>query len=290
MIRYLLLAVAASGLVFTGCRHRCCLNDPGRQPRPFLPSAPSNPSNPYLLPPAGLPTTPTPPGGSAVAPPVGPVDPRNYPPPVLGPITPAPSTKPPPEVLFPDPLPKSSSRSASPGDPSHGALGSPVKPPTAEPPVASKSASSTTGLAGYVRVKEGIATGRKPTLDGFDSLKRSGFRTVIYLHPAGADLSAVQDVVSKRGLTLVAIETTPERLADAIAAFNTAVADKATRPVYVFDDDGLRAGFLWYLHFRTTEAMNDDAARIRAKPLGLTDQGDEAHAFALATQRYLETR
>ena len=36
--------------------------------------------------------------------------------------------------------------------------------------------------------------------------------------------------------------------------------------------------------------VNDDAARVRAKPLGLTDQSDEAKAFALATQRYLETR
>jgi protein tyrosine phosphatase (PTP) superfamily phosphohydrolase (DUF442 family) len=139
-------------------------------------------------------------------------------------------------------------------------------------------------------VTTGVASGRKPTLEGFDSLKQSGYRTVIYLHTAGADVSAARDVATKRGLAFIPIETTPEKLAGALEAFNAAVGDKTARPVYVFDDDGVRAGAVWYLHFRTVEAMNDDAARVRARPLGLTDQGDEARAFALATQRILETR
>lgn len=288
MRHYLMIAVAAGLIVATGCRHRCCRpasNSP--PPRPFLPSAPSSP---YLLPPAGVPTAPAP-GNSSVVPPVGPVDPRNYPPPVLDPITPAPSTKPPTEILFPDPLPGgSSSRSASPGDPGPGVLGGPVKPQTSEPPVSAKPPTGAAGLPGYVRVKEGVATGRKPGLDGFDSLKQAGYRTMIYLHPAGADLSAVRDLVARRGFALVAIETTPEKLSAALQAFNAALADKSARPVYVFDDDGVRAGALWYLHFRTVEAMNDDTARVRARPLGFTDQGDEARAFDLAIQRYLETR
>lgn len=293
MTRYVFLAAVVLSVLAAGCRHRCCrLNEPGRQPRPFLPSAPNSP---YLLPPAGLPTTPTPSGESTIAPSVGPAGPSNYPPPVLGPITsPAPSkpptTPPPAEILFPDPLPGTSSRSASPGDPGHGVLGGPAKPPTTEPPMSLKPATGPTGLAGSVRVKDGIASGRLPGLDGFNALKQSGYRTILYLHPSGADLSALQDVVTKRGLALVTIETTPERLPLALAAFNSALADPAARPLFVADDDGLRAGYLWYLHFRTVEAMNDDLARIRAKPLGLTDNGEEARAFALATQRYLETR
>lgn len=294
MKRYLLLVAVVSSVLVAGCRHRCCrLNEPGRQPRPFLPSAPSSP---FLLPPAGVPTTPAPSGGATpIAPSVGPAGPSNYPPPVLGPITspaptPAPATTPPAEILFPDPLPGGSSRSASPGDPGHGVLGGPAKPSGTEPPVALKPSGSPTGLAGFVRVKDGVASGRKPGLDGFDALKQSGYRTVVYLHPAGADLAPLQDVVTKRGLALVTIETTPERLSLALAAFNSALADPAARPVFVSDDDGLRAGYLWYLHFRTVEAMNDETARIRAKPLGLTDVGEEARAFALATQRYLETR
>jgi hypothetical protein len=139
-------------------------------------------------------------------------------------------------------------------------------------------------------VKEGLATGRKPTLDGFDALKRASFRTVIYLHPAGADWSAAREVAVKRGLAFVAIETTPEKLAAAIDRFNATVADTARQPIYVCDDDGVRAGAIWYLHFRTADSLNDDVARVRARPLGLSEEGDEAKAFAMATQRYLESR
>jgi protein tyrosine phosphatase (PTP) superfamily phosphohydrolase (DUF442 family) len=264
-------------LFAAGCRHKCALNDPHHRPSPYRPQAPNSP---YLLPPAGVPTTPLP-GGSTLIPGVAPgvpTDPRNFQPPGGG--------RPAPEVLFPDPLPGGgSSRSSTPGDPGFGVLGAPARP---QPGIAANP--QPTGLAGFVKVKDGVASGRKPTLEGFDALKQAGYRTVIYLHPTGADVSAAKDVAEKRNLRFVAIETTPEKLADALAQFNAVVADRATRPAYVYDDDGVRAGAVWYLHFRTAEAMNDDAARVRAKPLGLTDQTDEAKAFALATQRYLETR
>jgi protein tyrosine phosphatase (PTP) superfamily phosphohydrolase (DUF442 family) len=276
VIRRVMIATAAVGLALAaGCKHKCCLNDPCRQPKPYLPSAPSNP---VLLPPAGLPTTPAPGPGAAI-PPVGP-DLRNYPPPA----------RPAPEVLFPDPLPGSgSSRSTPPGSATPNFLGGPVKP-TAEPPASPRGSDASPKLPGYVKVKEGLASGRKPTLDGFDALKQAGFRTVLYLHPAGADLSAVKEVAAKRSLAFVAIEATPEKLATAIEQFNATVADTARHPVYVFDDDGVRAGAIWYLHFRTADSLGDDVARVRARPLGFTEEGDEAKAFALATQRYLEMR
>ncbi len=180
----LIFAAAVTGLAFAaGCKHKCCLNDPGRRPQPYLPQAPNTP---FLLPPAGVPTTPAPGPGSAVIPPVGPADLRNYPPP----------GKPAPEVLLPDPIPGGSSN----GNSGSGFLGGPVNPQTPEPPATQKKSDSPpTNLPGYARVKEGIASGRKPSLDGFDALKQAGFRTVIYLHPAGADVAAVKDVAAKRG-------------------------------------------------------------------------------------------
>jgi protein tyrosine phosphatase (PTP) superfamily phosphohydrolase (DUF442 family) len=281
MLRRVSLAFAGLVLIFgAGCRHHCSLNDRDCKPSPYRPQAPNTP---YLLPPAGVPTTPAPaPGGPSVIPGVAPgtpTDPRNYQPPGGGPA---------PEVLFPDPLPGGgSTRSASPGDAGFGVLGGPTRPQTPEP---ARATSPQTGLPGFAKVKDGVASGRKPTLEGFDALKQGSYRTVIYLHPAGADTTAAKDVAEKRSLRFVAIETTPEKLADAVAQFNAAVADKAARPVYVYDDDGVRAGAVWYLHFRTAEAMSDDVARVRAKPLGLTDQTEEAKAFSLAIQRYLETR
>lgn len=294
MNHHLLTAAAALGLLFAaGCRHKCCRKEsccPPATARPFLPSAPGGAGNTILLPPAGVPTTPAPGGGSLV-PSVGPGGTSNFPPPDLGLGAPVKPMKPAPEVLLPDPPPGGgSSRSAYPNDPVAGVVGPPARPQTAEPPVSAGKPAAPAGLSGFVKVKDGVASGRKPALEGFDALKAAGYRTVVYLHGAGADVSAAKDVAGKRGLGFAAIEVTPENLATALDLFNATVADKAARPVYVCDDDGLRAGVLWYLHFRTVDSMNDDAARVRARPLGLTDDGDEAKAFALAVQRYLETR
>jgi protein tyrosine phosphatase (PTP) superfamily phosphohydrolase (DUF442 family) len=286
MIRNLIITAVCITIFAVGCQQKCCLNDPNCRPRPFQPPPPPGP---LLLPPANLPTAPggtVPPG--PVVPSVAPSTPGNIPSPFI-PSTPPPSFKPAPEVLFPDPLPGgASSRSSSLGSPGPGVLQSPAKPNAyTEPPVAPR---AMTGLPDYTKVKDGWASGRRPDLDGFASLKQAGYRTVVYLYPTGADISAVRDVAEKRGLAFLSIETTPERLTTALEAFNAAVADKANRPAYVFDDDGMRSGALWYLHFRSADSMNDDESRVRAKPLGLTDRGAEGQAFALAIQRYLANR
>jgi protein tyrosine phosphatase (PTP) superfamily phosphohydrolase (DUF442 family) len=277
-----LFLIAVSGIAFaTGCQQTCCLNKPDCRPKPFQPSAPSGP---YLLPPSNLPTTPAPTG--AVIPSVAP---SNYPPPVLGPIAPGPSLKPPPEVLFPDPLPGGpSSRGISPADRGQPVLQSPTKPSTTpEPPIVP---SVMTGIPGFTKLPDGLASGRKPDIDGFASLKQAGYRTIVYLHPAGTDVSAIRELAGKRELKFIPIETTPEKLTTALEEFNAALADRALRSAYVFDDDGVRAGAMWYLHFKTAKSMNEDAARVRAKPLGLTDRGEEAQAFELAIQRFLSSR
>src|SRR5262245_21629831 len=110
----MLLAVAATGLVFTGCcKHKCCLNDPGRTPNPYRPPAPSTP---FLLPPTNVPTAPAPGamGPDPLVPGVSPA-PSNFPPPSLDLPPSNPSPRPAPEVLPPDPLPGSgSSRGSAP--------------------------------------------------------------------------------------------------------------------------------------------------------------------------------
>src|SRR5439155_9774397 len=106
---------------------------------------------------------------------------------------------------------------------------------------------------------------------GFDALKKAGYRTAIYLHPASADVSAVRSLAESRGLNFVAVETTPEKLADAFHQVTTQTADKAARPAYVFDDDGARTGAVWYLHFRTVELESAEVAKIRARAIGLAD-------------------
>jgi hypothetical protein len=279
--RILLLASAALLVAFTGCKH-CCHKKTSNSPC-CPPAGTSGSGGPILLPPAGVPTTP----GSPV-PSVAPGA-SGYPPPSS--IVPSSSGDPTgPKVLFPDPLPGSppgspSARPSQPTGPSF--LGPPAKPvTTAEPPKAQRAA----GLPGYIRVKDGLYAGGKPTLDGFDSLKGAGFRSVVYLHAAGADVSAVKDMASTRDLNFVAIETTPETLGDASKQFDRLATDRLTRPAYVFADEPVRAGAIWYLHFRSVDALGDDVARLRAKTLGLSEAGTEGQAFARAIARVLETR
>jgi hypothetical protein len=174
--------------------------------------------------------------------------------------------------------------SSRPGPPStSNVLGGPVKP-TAEPP----KARTGSGLPGYTKVKDGLYAGRKPAIEGYDSLRSAGFRTVIYLHGPGADVAAVKDLAATRDLHFVAIETTPETLAEASKQFDRVVTDRVTRPAYVFADDDLRAGAVWYLHFLTVDAAGPDVARLKAKPLGLHERGEEGQAFAIAIQKVLE--
>ena len=325
MIRRLLVSAIASGALLgaLGCHHKCCSGSLDAPPRPFYPTPPGGsvvgpPAGGSTIPPTGLPTVP--PVGPSAAPAVpAPAPSSGLPPPDPlfgtpreGNFRPAPAPATPPangsrpaqEILLPDALPNGgASRSQYPAPnrgPTAGVLGGPVRSPgqTTEPPVSKggaapsppRSGSPLAGLPGFTRVKDGVASGRKPTLDGLDALKQAGYRTVVYLHPAGADVTATRDVVEKKGLAFVGIETTPEKLPDALDQFNKAIGTRSARPVYVADDDGVRAGAVWYLHFRTVELQNDDAARIKARALGFTDQGPEATEFLLAVQRYLESR
>jgi len=272
--RILVLASAAFVVAFAGCKHKCWKRDDCCGSGPLPPG--SRP--PTMIPPAGVPTTPgpfPPPAGASPVPSVQP--PSGY--------TPAPKTGP--DVLFPDPWPGSSSSRPTPQQGKTSFLGAPVKPQTTEPP---KASAAPAGLPGYAKVKDGLYAGGKPTLDGFEALKNARFRTVIYLHAPGGDVAAIRDMASTRDLNFIDIETTPEKLADASKEFNRVTADKLNQPAYVFADDNTRAGALWYLHFRFVDSLDNDVARLRAKPLGLNEQGNEGEAFAIAIQKVLESR
>lgn len=274
MVRRILVTAVASGAVLglAGCHHKCCRTDgcsPGiLGPRPFLPSGPGT-----TIPPAGVPVTP----GTTVPPITGS---GGLPPPDLSPsvFPPGTSGRPAPEILTPDPLPGGPSSRGQRPFRSGGILGGPVNGPagqTLEPPVAAKPGSTASakpaGLPGLTKIRDGVATGRRPTLDGFDALKKAGYRTAVYLYPPGADVAAVRDLAETRGLAFAAVETTPEMLADAFGQVSKLAADKSARPLYVFDDDGLRTGAVWYLYFKTVELESPEVSKIRARAIGLAD-------------------
>jgi hypothetical protein len=262
--RSLLLSVLASGMLFlAGCRHKCCRSDGTMAaPAPFLPPGPGS-----TIPPANVPIVP---GGAGVLPPAD--------------LRPLPSTsgRPAPEILLPDPLgPTGTSIQKKPNT---GVLGGPVNGATTlaatlEPPIAAKTekpstTTSANGLPGFTQIKDGVATGRKPALEGFDSLKKDGYKTLIFLHAPGTDVAAVRDLAETRGFTFVPVETTPEKLGDAFEQVSKATAEPSSRPAYIFDDDGSRIGPVWYLHFKTVDLESADVSKIRARALGLADESD----------------
>lgn len=266
--RTIVLSLSAGILLgLAGCKHKCCRQGSSNLPpsAPFLPPGPGS-----TIPPTNVPINPG--AGSAL------------PPPDIRPNT---SNRPAPEILLPDPIgPGGTSSKKS----DNGVLGGPIASPsvTLEPPMAAKKPEAQTtpqaGLPGFTQIGEGFAAGRRPALDGFDTLKKDNYKTVIFLHAPGADVAAVRDLVEARGLTLQAIETTPEKLSEAFEQVKKTVSDKAARPAYLFDDDGTRAAAVLYLHFKTVDLESADVSRIRAKSLGLADDSD----FWPAIRKHLE--
>jgi protein tyrosine phosphatase (PTP) superfamily phosphohydrolase (DUF442 family) len=128
------------------------------------------------------------------------------------------------------------------------------------------------GLSNFqsVKGKANVAAGLKPTPDGYEWLAKNGYKAVVFAHEPAADVTPVKAVCEAAGLKFVGIPTSPETLADATAAFDTAVSAKYG-PVYVCDDSGLRAATLWYAHFRKVDLIGPDPAKVRAGGLGLGD-------------------
>jgi protein tyrosine phosphatase (PTP) superfamily phosphohydrolase (DUF442 family) len=134
------------------------------------------------------------------------------------------------------------------------------------------------GIAQFAQVRDNVATGLRPSLEGLDWLQSSGFKTVIYLHQPGEPDSADRKQVEKRGMKLVTVEVSPATLSTkTVEAFNILVGDAANQPVFVYDRDGALAGTLWYLHLRSAGQLADDAARTQARGLGLREDREGLH-------------
>lgn len=147
------------------------------------------------------------------------------------------------------------------------------------------------GIPRFAYVKKGVASGLTPAPDdGLTWLKASQYRTVLHLRTGdGTNADAHRQATEKFGLRYVSLEVSPESLTkESVDQFFQLVRDGQQHPLFVFDRDGTLAGGLWYLWFRLGEELPDDVARIRARTLGLRDDGDEQQrAMWRAVERYL---
>jgi protein tyrosine phosphatase (PTP) superfamily phosphohydrolase (DUF442 family) len=155
---------------------------------------------------------------------------------------------------------------------------------TKEPP------SFPVGIPQYALVRDKVAAGLRPSLDdGLDWLQTNGFKTVLCLHEPGEPISADRKQVEKRGMKFVSVEVSPGTLTEKIVEeFNRLVGDKGALPLFVYDRDGALAGSLWYLHFRVGHGMGDEAARQKARTLGLREDREGLHQeMWQAAKKYL---
>ena len=284
MSRRIVLCAILTGLLLgsTGCRHLCrrgiCSSRNEDPPRP---------RGDLLIPPptGGLPLAPSPRDSG-------------LPPPTVGSEPSGSRFRPKRETLYPDPLLEAPAISgAKTGEPPPvltipDGLGSKSPSNKAVVPAGFREPTKAPiGLPGFAVVHDRISTGRKPTLDGFDTLTNTGYKTAVYLHHPARDVASTKELAEKKGMTFIAIPTEPTGLKAAYGTFVETVGNAAKRPMYVFDDDGVRTGSLWYLYLRTVESLPDDAAQVKAAALGLRDAtGDEKTNFWLAIQDYLAKR
>jgi protein tyrosine phosphatase (PTP) superfamily phosphohydrolase (DUF442 family) len=145
-------------------------------------------------------------------------------------------------------------------------------------------------IPGFALAKTKVATGLKPFPDGIAWLKANGYRTALHVRAPGEDDKAAQDLFRKNGLDYQTLEIAPGTLnKEAVEAFNRCVTDQGKYPLFVFDKDGATTGALWMLHFRLSEGVSEEKARLEAGRLGWKPEQDPAHkAMAEAVARYLQ--
>lgn len=254
LFRLLLLTLATFGVLTTGCRNRMYRDPPQSYPPPRM-----------AIPPAGIPEGPS-------APPI----PRND-----G------ST----ELLLPQ-SPPGKSRSeypkvipATPPERRGAILGEPEADKPADvaenPEPAETKANNASGIAEFVEVKEGIATGRRPTIDGLDWLKSNGYKTIVYLRPKSKVDASDKRQVEMRDMKYTSMIVAADTLSqDWIDEFNRVVGQSAAQPIFVYGE-AADVGPIWYLHLRTAQFLTHEEAVSRAKRYGLADEDSELMRAAI---------
>ncbi len=308
--RRLLFALPLSLLSLTGCHRWCCRHSGYTPSASALVRASGSSGGLHPLTPCPVPISPGPPPAAPFAPPA------QVAPPALGDPIPGGVTQggfqdvspglvepkwgaakePSVTLEAPQPIPPERPRVADSLPPQS------PEPPTAKPALPAPRAGvvedrrptppQPAGIFGFAPAKDDVSTGRRPMLEGLDWLKERGYRAALYLRPPGEDdVTDRRELETKRGLKYLTLEVSSEKLTkspEIVDEFNRLVADKANRPLFVYDRDGMLAGGLWYLHFRTVDRLSDEEALRKAAELGLKPDKDGPHRdMILAVQKYL---
>lgn len=144
-------------------------------------------------------------------------------------------------------------------------------------------------IAQFAEAKDNVYTGLKPSADGLDWLQANKIGAVMQVRLPDEDDAAIKKQVEDRGMRYVAFEVSPLSLTKEKAdEFIKIIRDARSSGLFVYDQDGSLAGAMWYLQLRWGEVLDDDAAQLRARPLGLQNTLAGPHRdMWLAVQKLL---
>jgi protein tyrosine phosphatase (PTP) superfamily phosphohydrolase (DUF442 family) len=279
--RLLWMAVLLLGLAtLSGCCHTCSRSSTSSPYNSSCQScSPATPLPPRLAPsprPSARPWTPA--------------DTQTSPPPAAPYAPPAPAD---PLPANPDPGVRLEAPIPAEDEPPPARFYPPEEPlPRTTPPTVEEEPGSTPPLPVDIPrfdiVKDNIAGGQQPYPDGVTWLKERGYRTALFLLPAGEEDSAARRLFEKNGLRYLGLRVSPETLTeDVVQRFNEIVADRANRPLFVFDKDGSLTGGLWFLHFRLIDKLPNDKALAEVERLGFRQDDPDHTTMWIAVQKYL---
>jgi protein tyrosine phosphatase (PTP) superfamily phosphohydrolase (DUF442 family) len=242
---------------------------PGGPPNGSFPTAPGGPPS------GSFPTAPGgPPNGSfPTAPSITPMAPKEAPPRVESKWQPGenPDVKPRVQLYAPEAVEKE-------------------KPKISENVAPDKKPSGTfPAIPQFAEVKTNVYTGLRPGNQGLEWLQSNRVGTVVNIRTPGDDDEAEKKETEARGMRYVAVEVSPQNLSkEGVDGFIKLVRESADKGVFVYDKDGSLAAPIWYLYLRWGEFLDDDAAQLRARSLGLQNNRDGAQReMWLAVQKLL---
>ena len=128
-------------------------------------------------------------------------------------------------------------------------------------------------------------------MEGLDTLKKAGFRTVIFFHHPKSDTAPAFQLCEQRGMELVAIPITADDTPSAFASFTKALAKANRGKTYVCDEaGGLHTGAMWYGYFRKELLLSADASQVRAHSIGLPTADRIPEGWKLALSREFDNK
>ena len=143
--------------------------------------------------------------------------------------------------------------------------------PTSLPTSIAVASHQAPGIRRFASVAPTVGGGSAPSIEGLDWLREKGYRTFIDLRRGSEVEPNFADSVNDRGMVYISLSVVANHLDPSrLARFDDLISQSDNRPLFFCDSDGTRAGLVWYIHVRTVDHEDSQAAAGKAEEIGLT--------------------